>query len=199
VVASLWQSIALGALTFVAVGVAGALLAAFLVVRYGRRKWRALHSHGAVVGAKALWEAAATTGFRRRGTWAPEEVYRSTPRQARQALWRSVDRAEAAVRAASEAGAPTASLPMLCRRLNESAIGIDRLLQVDSTGPVPGAVAAQVVEVMRAAGDVHQAAMASAGDATGQRVRDLVRDADEEIRCLDAGLSSARTVLPPPR
>ena len=52
---------------------------------------------------------------------------------------------------------------------------------------------------MRAANDVQQAAVASAGDANGQRVRDLVRDADHEIQCLDAGLASARAVLPPPR
>ena len=39
--------------------------------------------------------------------------------------------------------------------------------------------------------------MASASDANGQRVTDLIRDADHEIQCLDAGLASARSVLPP--
>ena len=64
--------------------------------------------------------------------------------------------------------------------------------------PVPAEVAAQVIEVMQAAADVQRAAVASASDANGQRVRDLVRDADHEIQCLDAGLASAQAVLPPP-
>jgi hypothetical protein len=195
VLASLWEPILAGALIVLALCVVGAGLAAFLLFRYGRRKWRAFHSHGAVVGAVALWEA--TAGFRRREAGAPEDVYRWPARQVRNELWRAVDQADAAVRAAAEAGAPTASLPVLCRRLNEVAVGIDQLLRVDTHGPVPREVAAQVAEVMRAASDVHQAAMASAGDATAQRVRDLVRDADEEIQCLVAGLSSVRSVLPP--
>jgi len=196
VLASLWEPILAGALIVLTLCVVGAGLATFLLFRYGRRKWRAFHSHGAVVGAVALWEATAT-GFRRRGTGAPEDIHRWPARQVRKELWRAVDRADAAVRAASEAGAPTASLPVLCRRLNVVAVGIDQLLRVDTHGPVPREVAAQVAEVMRAARDVQEAAMASAGDATAQRVRDLVRDADEEIQCLDAGLSSVRSVLPP--
>ena len=58
-------------------------------------------------------------------------------------------------------------------------------------------MAEQVVEVVRAATDVQKAAVASASDANGQRVRDLVRDADQEIQCLDAGLASVRAALPP--
>jgi hypothetical protein len=57
-------------------------------------------------------------------------------------------------------------------------------------------VVAQVIEVIQAASDVQRAAVASASDATGQQVRDLVHDADQEIQCLDAGLASAQAALP---
>jgi hypothetical protein len=198
VFASLWEPILAGALIFAVFCMAGVVLTTFLLFRFGRRTWRAFHSHGMVVGAVSLWEATAATGFRRRGPWTPDDVHRWTPRQVRKELWRSVDQAGAAVRAASAAGGPTASLPMLCSRLHAVAVGLDQLLRVESVGTVPPEVAAQVIEVMRAAGDVQAAAVASASDATGQRVRDLVRDADHEIQCLDAGLTSARQVLPPP-
>ena len=196
--ASLWEPLLAGVLIVALLGMAGVALATFLVFRFGRRTWRAFHSHGAVVGAVALWEATAATGSRRRGPWTPEDVYRWTPRQVRKELWRAVDQAGAAVRAASDAGGPTASLPVLCRRLHEVAVGLDQVLRVESAGTVPEEVAAQVIEVMRAAGDVQAAAVASASDATGHQVRELVRDADHEIQCLDAGLTSARAVLPPP-
>ena len=195
--AALWEPILTGVLILVTLFMAGAVVAGFLLWRYGRRKWRAFHSHGAVVGAVALWEATATHGFRRRAPVKSEDIYRLTPRQVRKELWRAVDQAGAAVRAATEAGAPTASLPGLCRRLHEVAVGLDRVLRVEPTGTVPQEVASQVVEVVRAATDVQQAAVASAGDANGQRVRDLVREADQEIQCLDAGLASVRAALPP--
>ena len=93
-------------------------------------------------------------------------------------------------------GAPTASLPSLCQRLREAAIGIDQVLRVDPAGSVHPAVAEQAADVVRAAGDLQQAAVASASDATGQQVSDLVHDADQEIRLLAAGLASARAALP---
>lgn len=198
--AALWEPILVGALVLAMLLMGGVVVVGFLLWRYGRRKWRAFHSHGAVIGAVALWEATAEHGFGRRGrqgSWTPEDVYQWTPRQVRKELWRAVDQAGSAVRAASGAGAPTASLPALCRRLNEVAVGLDQVLRVESTGAVPRQVAAQAIEVMRAAGDVKEAAVASASDANGQRVNDLVRDADHEIQCLDAGLASARSVLPP--
>jgi hypothetical protein len=195
--AALWEPILAVALALATLLMVGVVVVGFLLWRYGRRKWRAFHSHGAVIGAVALWEATATHGFRRQTPLTPEEVYRRTPRQVRKELWRTVDQAGAAVRAAAEAGAPTASLPVLCRRLNEIAVRLDQVLRVESTGTVPRQVASQAIEVMRAANDVKEAAVASASDAAGQRVGDLVRDADHEIQCLDAGLASARAVLPP--
>jgi hypothetical protein len=196
VTAVLWEPLLVGTLALGFVLMAGVAIGAFMAWRYGRRKWRAFHSHGAVVGAMALWEAAGSAGFGRRAPWSPEDVYDWTPRRVRRELWRSVDRAEAAVRAADQAGAPTASLPSLCRRLNGVAVDLDRVLRIETAGTVPTEVAAQAVEVMRAASDVHRAAVASASDATGQQVRDLARDADHEIQCLDAGLASAQAALP---
>ncbi|MGA3149863.1 MAG: hypothetical protein ABSF33_20685 [Acidimicrobiales bacterium] len=195
--AALWEPILAGALVFATLLMAGVVVATFLLWRYGRRKWRAFHSHGAVIGAVALWEATARRGFRRRAPVTSEDMYRETPRQVRKELWRAVDQARAAVRAAADAGAPTASLPALCRRLQEVAVALDQVLRVESSGTVPREVAEQVVEVVRAATDVQQAAVASASDANGQRVRDLVRDAGQEIQCLDAGLASVRAALPP--
>lgn len=194
--ADLWEPVLVGTLVVATVLMSGMVVGGLLVWRYGRRKWRAFHSHGAVVGAMALWEATAAGGYRRRAPWSPEDVYRWTPRRVRKELWRSVDGADAAVRAASDAGAPTASLPSLCRRLNAAAVALDRVLRIESSGTVPTEVAAQVVEVIQAASDVQRAAVASASDATGQQVRDLVHDADHEIQCLDAGLASAQAALP---
>jgi hypothetical protein len=198
VLAALWEPILAGTLVFAALLMAGLVVAAFLLWRYGRRKWRAFHSHGAVIGAMALWEATAAGGFKRRAPWSSEDVYQWTPRRVRKELWRAVDQADAAVRAASQAGAPTASLPMLCRRLHDVAVGLDRVLRVETAGMVPAEVASQAIEVMHAASDVQRAAVESASDANGQQVRDLVRDADHEIQCLDAGLASAQAVLPRP-
>jgi hypothetical protein len=196
VFAALWEPILVGTLVFAFLLVIGAVVAALLLWRYGRRKMRAFHSHGAVIGAVALWEATAAVGFRRRTPWSDDDVYRWTPRRVRKELWRTIDQADAAVRAATQSGAPTASLPTLCRRLHDVAVGLDRVLRVESAGPVPTEVASQAIEVMHAATDVQQAAVASASDANGQRVRDLARDADHEIQCLDAGLASAQAALP---
>jgi hypothetical protein len=187
-----------GMLVVVTVVMTAVVVGAYLLWRYGRRKWRAFHSHGAVVGAKALWEVAASSRLVHSGPRSTDDVHQWTPRQVRREMWRSVDHAQAAVRAANDVGAPTASLPTLCRRLHEVAIGLDQVLRVETTGAVPAEVATQACEVMRAASDVQAAAVASASDANGQRVRDLAHDADHEIQLLGAGLASARAVLPHP-
>jgi len=74
------------------------------------------------------------------------------------------------------------------------------VLRVDPGAPVPSTVGEQVLEVMRAATDVQQAAMTSAGEASSQRIHDLTVDAGHELSLLDAGLatmrSSGRTELP---
>ncbi len=187
-----------GALLFVACVMAGAVLGGFIAWRYGRRKLRAFRSHGLVLGAMALWDATSSGRLRPRPPTATDEVHQWTSRRVRREMWRAIDQADAAVRAATEVGAPTASLPSLCQRLHAAAIGLDRVLRVESAGLVPVEVANQATDVMRAASDVQRAAVASASDANGQRVRDLAHDADHEIQCLDAGLESVRAALPHP-
>lgn len=199
VTASILVSIIVDVLVFVGLMTAVTCTGAYLVWRYGRRKWRAFHSHGAVVVAGSLWEAASSGYLRPRAQLSAEAAARWPARRVRKEMWRATDQAEAAVRAAAGVGAPTASLPSLCRRLRETAIAVDQVLRVDPAGPVPPVVARQAADVVRAAGDLQRAAVASATDATGRQVSDLAHDADQEIQLLAAGLASARTVLPPTR
>jgi hypothetical protein len=174
------------------------LTGGFLLWRYGRRKLRSFRSHGAVIGATALWDVAASNRWNRSGAVVtPAELHQWSAARVGKEMWRSVDRATAAVRAADELGGPTAELPSLCRRLQAASVDIDKVLRVDPGAPVP---AGQVLEVMRAATDVQQAALTSAGEASSQRIRDLTADAGHEMTLLDAGLasmrSSGRTELP---
>ena len=166
----------------------------FLLWRYGRRKLRAFRSHGAVIGATAMWDVAASNRWNRSGTAVTSaELQQWTSARVAKEMWRTVDRASAAVRATDELGGPTAELPSLCRRLQAAAVDIDKVLRVDSGARVPAALGDQVLEVMRAAADVQQAAVASAGEASAQRIRDLTEDAGHELSLLDAGLDSMRT------
>jgi len=197
-VASLLESLALGVVVLAGLVGVFALTAAYFVWRSVRRRIRAFRSHGAVIGATALWEAAASNRWNRSGVPAtPSDIAGWSSTRVRKELWRSVDRAAAAVRTADSVGAPTAELPSLCRRLEAAATDIDKLLRVDPAAPVPPVLHTQVVEVMRAADDVQQAAVASAGEAGSQRVRELTEDAGNEMALLDAGLATLRsTVLP---
>jgi hypothetical protein len=194
--ASIWLPILAGALGLLALIGAGLVVGGYLLWRYGRRRWRAFHSHGAVIGAVALWEAVG--GLRRRGAVAgsDDEVRRWTSRKVRREMWRSVDGAESAVRAAADVGAPTAELPALCRRLQAAAVDLDKVLRIDPSGSALQEIASLAGDVMRAAADVQQAAVGAAGDASGYRVRALTEDAASEIRLLDAGLASAQSALP---
>jgi hypothetical protein len=197
-VASVLVLLLVGGLVFVSLVMAAVATIGFLLWRYGRRKWRALRSHSAVVGAGLLWAAVSSRHVRPRPAASPDDMKDWPARAVRKELWRSVDRAEAAVRTADDLGGPTASLPSLCRRLRHVAIALDRILRVAPESSVSPPLAAQAFDVMRAASDVQRAAVASAGDATGQNVGDLSRDADHELQCLDAGLASTRAVLGPP-
>ncbi len=188
-----------GVLVLMGLLAVGAAAVAYLLWRFGRRKWRALRSHAAVVAATGLWGATASGRFGSRAPMSADSAGQWPARTVRREMWRAVDQADAAVRVAGDVGAPTASLPSLCRRLREVAVGLDQVLRVDPAAIVPAELARQAVEVVRAAADLQQAAVASAGDATGQRVAGLVHDADEEITLLHAGLDSARAVLPNPR
>jgi hypothetical protein len=198
VLASVWGPLVVGVLVFVSLVMATVTAVGFLLWRYGRRKWRALRSHRAVVGAGALWTVVSSRHLRP-GTPASAADMADWPAGVvRRELWRSVDRAEAAVRTADQIGGPTGSLPSLCRRLRQAAIGLDRVLRVEPERAVPSALAAPAFGVMRAAADVQRAAVASAGDASGHQVEELSRDADVELQCLDAGLTSTRVALAEP-
>jgi hypothetical protein len=191
---SLFEPLIAGAALFMAAFTAGLLVVGFVLWRYGRRKWRSVRNHGLVVGAVAVWEATESL----RGRWSPpqSEVGKWTSRQARRQMWRAVEHAERAVRAADDVGATTVGLAGICSRLRTSVRSLDTVLRVEPSGALPVELRAQVGDVLRAASDVQRAAVASAGDLNGQRVRALVQDADNELRCLDAGLESARTALP---
>jgi hypothetical protein len=196
VTASIWLPLIAGALVLMGAAAAAVVAAGYLAWRFGRRKWRALHAHGAVVAASALWGAAASGRLHPRGPVDHESAGRWPARQVRREMWRAVDQAESAVRAASGVGAPTASFPALCARLRGAAVQLDQVLRVDLAGLAPAPVRDQAVEIMRAAGDLQRAAVAAATDATGHQVEDLTRDAVQEIQLLDAGLASARAALP---
>jgi hypothetical protein len=197
-VASFLESLALGVVVLAGLFCAVALTGCYFLWRNVRRRMRAFRSHGAVIGAAALWESAASNRWNRTAVPATAaEVAGWSSTRVRKELWRSVDRAATAVRTADSVGAPTAELPSLCRRLQAAATDIDKVLRVDPAAPVPAALHAQVVEVMRAADDVQQAAVASAGEAGSQRIRELTEDAGNEVALLDAGLATLRsTVLP---
>ncbi len=195
---SVWEPLVVGVLVFFSLVMATVTATGFVLWRYGRRKWRALRTHSAVVGAGALWTAVAHRHLRPSPPTSSADMADWPARLVRREMWRGVDRAEAAVRTADELGGPTASLPSLCRRLRHAAIGLDRILRVEPDSTVPPALAAQAFDVMRAAGDVQRAAVASAGDATGHQVDELWRDADHELQCLEAGLSSTRATLANP-
>ncbi|HEY5109917.1 MAG TPA: hypothetical protein VII96_09955, partial [Acidimicrobiales bacterium] len=142
----------------------------------------------------ALWDAAASNRWNRSAAVVTSaELQLWSAARVGKEMWRSVDRAAAAVRAADELGGPTAELPSLCRRLQAAAVDIDKVLRVDPAARVPVAVGDQVLEVMQAATDVQQAAVASAGEASSQRIRDLTEDAGHELSLLDAGLASMRS------
>ena len=192
-VASILESVALGALVLSGLVFLALVAGGFLLWRYARRRLRALRSHGAVIGASAVWEAAASNRWNRGDVPAtPGDVASWSSTRVRKELWRSVDRAAAAVRAADAVQAPTADLPSLCRRLQAAATDIDKVLRVDPAARVPASLCDQVVEVMRAADDVQQAAVASAGEVGSQRVRELTEDAGNELTFLDAGLATLR-------
>lgn len=191
---SILESLLLGVLLLAGLAFVAVVTAGFLIWRYGRRKLRAFRAHGAVIGASALWDVAASNRWNRSaGVVTSAELQQWSSARVAKEMWRTVDRATTAVRTADEMGGPTADLPSLCRRLQAAAVDIDKVLRVDPGAPVPVAVGDQVLDVIRAATDVQQAAVASAHEASSQRIRDLTEDAGHELTVLDAGLDSMRS------
>lgn len=190
--ASVWVPLLVGGVVFFSLVVASVLIAATLLWRFALRRWRMICSHRAVVGAGLLWTAISDHLGRPPPPVAPADLAGQPARKVRREILRSVGGAEAAVRAADDLGGPTASLPSLCRRLRYTADRLDRVLRVEPDGATSPELAGQAFDLMRAAGDVHRAAMASAGSATGHQLEALTRDADHEMAALDAGLASSR-------
>jgi hypothetical protein len=193
VLASAWGSFFDVVAVLVVLGVAAAVVAALLVRRTVRRRWRLVRSHGAVIALLALWDATAALRARRRRPLAGDNW--SSPRRVRRSLWQAVDGAADAVRTAADLGAPVAELPSLCRRLEGAVADLDRVLRLEPAGPVPPSIRGHVQDVMRAADDVRRVAIAAAADACDPRVAELARDADDEVQLLDAGMASARAAL----
>jgi hypothetical protein len=177
---------------FLVLALAAAAVAVVLLGRTLRRRWRLVRSHGAFIALLAVWDA--TAAFRARRRRPVDDVW-SSPRRVRRSLWQAVDGAADAVRTAGDLGASVSELPSLCRRLEKMAADLDRVLRLEPAGPVPPSVRGQVNDLMRAADDVRRVAIAAAGDACDPRVAELARDADDEVRVLDAGLASTRATL----
>ncbi len=196
-VASIWEPVLIGLALWMACMVAATLTLGFLFWRRLRRGWHGIRSHAAVVGVVTVWEATESAFRRRNGPLDVADLERWPARRLRKELWRSVDRAAAAVRVADEAGGTTAELPALSRRIRAAAADLDKVLRVDLSARVPAVVEEQVLELMRAADDVRLAAVASAGDAGAQRVHELTVDAGRELEILDAVLVSSRATRQP--
>ena len=180
-------------------GLGAAVAGAVLVTHRVRRRWRLVRSHGAVVLLLGVWEAIGARRVRHQPVRSFDEGFWSSPRHVRRELRQSVAAANETVRTAEELGAPVAELPVLCRRLEWAATDLDRVLRLDSSGPVPVSMRGSVHDVLRAAEDVRRVAVTAAGEACDPSVAELVRDTADEVRVLGAGLASARKVagLPP--
>ncbi len=195
--ASLLEVLAVGTLLVLLAGTAAVAVGGYLAWRVLRRRYRSFRSHGAVLGATALWQTASSTRWGRGDVPAnPAELAGSTSGQVRRILWRGVDAAVAAVRTADDVGAVVADLPSLSHRLEAAALDLDKVLRIDPAGRVPATVAEQVAEVLRAAADIRGAAQMSAGDVAGERVRNLTAEAAHELHLLDVGLASMRATGP---
>ncbi|MGH9108743.1 MAG: hypothetical protein ACRDY3_04620 [Acidimicrobiales bacterium] len=192
------DAVLVGSLVFAAVVAAAVLSAVFLAWRSARRRWRALRRHAVVRSAVALW-AMTRAGVARPGRHGARPPASVSTARARHDLWRSVGAAERSVHSAQAAGGAVGELPVLCRRLHEAAVDLDRLLLMgDGLDPgLPELVAArrQAGDVLAASTAIRRAALASAGDAAGTRVLALTVDAEREVRSLAAGLARARTAL----
>jgi hypothetical protein len=178
------------------------LAVAFLVARrYVRRRWRLLRGHIATRGILAALAvlAAGRERFEARAT--PEELSRGTAARVRRRMWVAVEDAEIAVAHASSHDAPVADLPAVCRRLRAVAEDLDGLLKLERRLPRgvgrPESVRRQVADVIGAARDVQAAALRAGGDAAQPQVRELMRQASDEVDLVSAALSRMRSVAQP--
>jgi len=201
VAASILTPLIFGMLLVIVVMLSAAAVGGFVLWRWARRKYRAVHFAARTVAG--AWSVVGN----RRPAWAPtfsgDDVRRWTPQRARREMWRAVAAAESAVRVADSGGASLAELPALCRRIREVSSDLDRILRVEPAPSAGGSdssgLRSQVAEVIDAAIDVQRAAVAAASDANATKVRALTRDAGDEIDCVAAGLARTALPAPPPR
>lgn len=181
--------------------VVGAAAVAFVVGRrMVRRRWHGVRNHVATRGALATVSVLAAWRERVGARATPESSSGGTAARARRKLWLAVEDAEAAVRHADAVDAPVAELPAICRSLRQVAGQLDPLLRLERRLPLSGArpeaVRAQVAEVIGAARDVQSAALRAGGDATEPQIRDLVRQAGQEVEIAAAALARMRSISP---
>ncbi|MGP0029563.1 MAG: hypothetical protein ACLPVF_03555 [Acidimicrobiales bacterium] len=189
----------------VALMVCGVLLAAaalaFVVVRRAlRRRWHGVRDHVATRGVLAGVSLMAAWRERVGARATPETSSAGTAARARRRMWLAVEDAEAAVRHADAVQAPVADLPAVCRSLRQVAAQLDPLLRLERRLPLgsarPAAVQAQVADVIGAAHDVQSAALRACGDANEPQIRELVRQAGNEVEIVAAALARMRSISP---
>lgn len=158
--------------------VAGCLLAAALLARSARRRYRRVRA--------ALADRATTAVDRLTspGWWTTQAL--------RRRMWRAVGSAERAVREAERIDAAVGDLPLLCRRLRTIADGVDAQLRGSGDwGPGPETVrqADAVISVSR---HVNAAAATAVSDTVAPQLGSLVEAIRQECTALAAGSRAAR-------
>src|SRR3974390_3249950 len=102
-VASILASLVLGVILVVGVTMLALVAGGYILWRRLRRRMIAFRSHGAILGATAVWDATASTRWgRHHGPVTQTDVGRWSGARARKEVWRSVDRATAAVQVADQ-------------------------------------------------------------------------------------------------
>lgn len=188
VVAGSVSAVLIGALVVMGALALLVVTAAALIWRRWRRRLRALRASAGVRTAVALLGVfrGGRSGF-------------AGPARLRFELWQSVAAATRAVRAAHEAGASMADLPALCRRLNDAAGDLDRLLVmasgIDPASPPVAELRRQVGEALDASNAIRVAALASANDAASASVGELAADAGREVQAVAAGVARTRSAF----
>ena len=183
------------------VALAGLAVAFLLTRAYLRRRWRLVRGHVVTRGLLAALAALAAGRERYAGRATPDELSRGASPRVRRRMWSAVEDAEIAVAHASSHDAPVADLPAVCRRLRSVADDLDALLRLERRLPRgtarPDSVRRQVAEVIGAARDVQTAALQAGGDAAQPQVRELVRQARDEVELVSVALSRMRSLSPP--
>ena len=180
-------------------------LAATMVIRRSRRRWRVVRglisrrsrggplSRRPAVNGRAL--AASALGLTTNTVASPRWW---ATQNARRQMWREVTAAKHAVTVARRAGAPVGDLPALVRQLEGAARSADALAQADAHSPRRGRPATpEVRRVQRAALEVRDAAVDALQAAATAEVSPLLPSVRLEAAALAAGALAASTLRGP--